>query len=196
MCVILMAIAGLAQPQTVLVLGDSIGAGYGLPDPDQGWVSLLQKRLAPQGWQVVNASVSGATTSDGLRSLGSLLGKHRPYITLVELGGNDGLRGTPIGNIRANLASIIDKTKKTGSKVLLIGITLPPNYGRRHIQRFEKIYDDLAAQQDVIMVSFARTQAGTNPAYLQFDRIHPNTAAQPILLEAVWEKLAPLLYLQ
>lgn len=190
LCVMILAFCSSAQGETMLVLGDSIAAGYGLPDVSKSWVSMLQRELKPYGWKVINAGVTGATTTDALARLSGLLNKHKPSITLIELGGNDGMQGTPIHRIRSNLGRIIAQVQGKGSEAVLIGITLPPNYGQRHIARFEKMYIELAAQHHLLFLSFAHTKVGTDPRYLQFDRIHPNERAQPLLFNLVLERLA------
>lgn len=187
--------ASAAQAETLLVVGDSIGAGFGIP-ADQNWVALLRDRIQPSGWQVVNASRSGETTTGGLARLDNLLQRHQPDFTILELGGNDAMRGVSPAAIGNQLDSMLQRIQQSGSDAMLIGVTLPPNYGSRRRKAFEQMFVEVAEETDTVFVSFAHTQAGTDNAYLQIDRIHPNRRAQPILSEAVWNALAPHLKLQ
>lgn len=192
---ILILWSSAAGGETLLVLGDSIGASYGVPT-GKGWVSLLERKLRPHGWKVVNASQTGATTTAGLARIDSLLRAHKPDLTIVELGGNDGLRGIATGAVAGNLHRLIQRAQDADSQVLLIGVTLPPNYGRRRKRDFEQMFARVGREKGVPFVSFAHTRVGTSPAYLQIDRIHPNRKAQPILTEAVWDVLAEYLELE
>lgn len=185
----------MAQAETLLVIGDSIGAGVGVPTK-QNWVSLLDKRLRPVGWTVINASRSGETTTGGLGRLPGLLARHQPDFTIVELGGNDALRGVSPTAIGRNLEQMLQQIRQTDSDTMLIGVTLPANYGNRRRKSFEQMFVRVAEENDSLFVSFAHTRVGTDTAYLQIDRIHPNKRAQPILSEAVWEVLAPHLKLE
>ena len=195
-CLLIIGFPGYASASSLLVLGDSIAAGYGLQRQEASWVSLLSDKLQPHGWTVINAGLSGDTTTGGLARLDRLLLRHKPDFTLLELGGNDGLLGIPIAHIRNNLAQIIARLQSQGSGVMLVGITLPPNYGRRYIRRFERMYVELAQTEELPFLSLTDTAAGTDPAYLQADRIHPNAAAQPLLANAVWQHLAAALELK
>lgn len=179
---------------TLLVLGDSISAAFGL-DTRQGWVSLLEQRLAAEGfdYQVVNASVSGDTSAGGLARLPTLLAEHRPQLVIVELGGNDGLRGQPPAQLQQNLAAIVQSARASGARVLLLGMQLPPNYGARYNALFSQVYADVAGAAQVPLLGFFLDGVGGVPALMQGDGIHPNAAAQPRLLDNLWPQLKPLL---
>jgi len=179
---------------TLLVLGDSISAAFGL-DTRQGWVSLLEQRLAAEGfdYQVVNASVSGDTSAGGLARLPPLLAEHRPDLLIVELGGNDGLRGQPPAQLQQNLAAMVQQARKAGTRVLILGMKLPPNYGLRYTTAFADVFPQVAKEQDVALVPFLLEGAAGLPLMTQADGIHPTAAAQPRLLDNVWPVLKPLL---
>lgn len=179
---------------TVLVVGDSISAALGL-DTRQGWVSLLQERLREGGFehQVVNASISGDTTSGGLARLPALLSQHRPQLVIIELGGNDGLRGQPAAQLQQNLARMVDLSKEAGVGVLLLGMRLPPNYGQRYTEAFARTFSDVAQDKQVPLVPFLLDGVGGVPGMMQADGIHPAEAAQGRLLDNVWPTLKPLL---
>ncbi len=179
------------QAGTLLVLGDSISAAYGM-SPDQGWVHLLAERLKGR-YQVVNASVSGHTSQDGLQRLPALLAAHAPDIVVLELGGNDGLRGYPVARLKANLGAMIDRSRATGARVLLLGMEIPPNYGRRYTQEFRAVYQELAAELGVASIGFFLESVALQPGMMQNDGIHPSALAQPLLLETAWVALQPLL---
>mgnify|MGYP003441078842 FL=1 len=183
-----------AAAGTLLVLGDSISAAFGL-DTRQGWVSLLEQRLAAEGfdYQVVNASVSGDTSAGGLARLPTLLAEHRPQLVIVELGGNDGLRGQPPAQLQQNLAAIVQSARESGARVLLLGMQLPPNYGARYNALFSQVYADVAGAAQVPLLGFFLDGVGGVPALMQGDGIHPNAAAQPRLLDNLWPQLKPLL---
>ena len=187
--------AARAEAPVILVFGDSISAGYGLP-LEQGWVELLKTRLKSQGYgdQVVNASVSGETTAGGLARLPRALEVHHPSIVILELGGNDGLRGLPIAQMRANLTQMAALSSAAGAKVLLLGMRMPPNYGPQYTQQFATVFSDLAAERKIPLVPFLLTNIALSPALLQGDDIHPNALGQPILLDNVWPTLKPLLH--
>ena len=193
-CLLIMLLAQPALGATVLVVGDSISAGFGL-DTQPSWVDLLHERLKQQGFehQVVNASISGDTSSGGLARLPALLAEHRPELVIIELGGNDGLRGQPTEQLQQNLAAMVADSRKQGAGVLLLGMQLPPNYGARYTQSFAKVYSDLAASAEVPLVPFFLEGVGGQPALMQADGIHPNAQAQPLLLENVWPALQPML---
>jgi acyl-CoA thioesterase I len=186
-----------AGPHTpvVLVFGDSISAGYGLPRVEQGWVALLGAKLKSQGYgdQLVNASVSGETTSGGLARLPRALSVHHPAVVILELGGNDGLRALPVAQMRANLAKMIDLAAAQGGKVLLLGMRLPPNYGPEYTAQFAQAYTDLAHDKHVALVPFLLDGVALNPDLMQADGVHPNATAQPKLLDNAWPALLPLL---
>ena len=179
---------------TLLVLGDSISAAFGL-DTRQGWVSLLEQRLVAEGfdYRVVNASVSGDTSAGGLARLPTLLAEHRPQLVIVELGGNDGLRGQPPAQLQQNLAAMVEQSQKAGAKVLILGMQLPPNYGARYNALFSQVYADVATAAQVPLLGFFLEGVGGVPALMQGDGIHPNAAAQPRLLDNLWPQLKPLL---
>ena len=185
--------AAPAQP-TILVLGDSLSAGYGIK-MQQSWVSLLGKRLTEEGYgyRVVNASVSGETTQGGLARLPRALETHKPSVVIVELGGNDGLRGLPLASSRDNLARIIERSRAAKAKVLLVGMMLPPNYGARYAQEFRDMFTGLAAKYPVAFVPFLLDQVALKREWMQADGIHANAAGQPQMLENVWPKLKSLL---
>jgi acyl-CoA thioesterase-1 len=186
--------AARAEAPVILVFGDSISAGYGLP-LEQGWVELLKTRLKSQGYgdQVVNASVSGETTAGGLARLPRALELHHPSIVILELGGNDGLRGLPIAQMRANLTQMATLSSASGAKVLLLGMRMPPNYGPEYTKQFALVFSDLATEKKIPLVPFLLTNIALSPALLQGDDIHPNALGQPILLDNVWPTLKPLL---
>jgi acyl-CoA thioesterase-1 len=189
------AIDGAAA--TILILGDSLSAGYGL-DQNDGWVALLQQRLA-QGrypYQTVNASISGETTSGGLSRLPAELERHRPAIVVLELGGNDGLRGLPLAQMRQNLADMIARCQARQARVVLAGMQLPPNYGGAYIRGFEQVYAGLAAEHRVTLIPFLLAGLGEDRADFQADGIHPTREAQPVILDNVWKYLQPLLQRQ
>jgi len=183
-----------AQAPVILVLGDSLSAAYGIALAD-GWVALLQGRLRERGldFQVVNAGISGDTTAGGLARLPGLLERHRPAVLIVELGANDGLRGMRPTMIRDNLARIIQAGRAAGSRVLLTGIQLPPNYGAAYNLAFQGVFQDLAATQGVALVPSLLAGVAEDRALMQADGIHPDTAAQSRILDNVWPVLAPLL---
>ena len=185
-----------AQAPVILVFGDSISAGYGLPRVEQGWVELLKARLQAQGYgyQVVNASVSGETTAGGLARLPRALELHHPKIVILELGGNDGLRALPIAQLRANLTQMVTLSTAIGAKVLLLGMRMPPNYGPEYTKQFALVFSDLASGQKIPSVPFLLNDVALSPNLLQQDDIHPNALGQPILLDNVWPALKPLLH--
>lgn len=186
--------AGAAPAPSILVVGDSLSAGYGIELRD-GWVTLLQQRLSKQGYPhaVVNASISGDTTSGGRTRLAAALKRHRPEIVILELGGNDGLRGLSLRETRANLEAMVKTAQTAGARVLLVGIHLPPNYGPEYTGKFHAIYRDLAHAYDLAFVPFLLEGVALVPGLMQPDGIHPRAAAQPRLLDNVWPYLEPLL---
>ncbi|AVO60380.1 arylesterase [Pseudomonas sp. 22526] len=190
----LMCMAQNAAAGTVLIVGDSISAAFGL-DTRQGWVALLEQRLKSEGFndKVVNASISGDTSAGGQARLPALLAEHKPELVILELGGNDGLRGQLPTQLQQNLASMIDSSKASGAKVLLLGMQLPPNYGVRYTQAFAEVYSKLANEKNIALVPFFLEGVGGNPELMQADGIHPAVAAQGKLLENVWPTLKPLL---
>ncbi|MBV8784264.1 MAG: arylesterase [Gammaproteobacteria bacterium] len=184
----------VAAEHTVLVFGDSLSAAYGLR-PEQGWVTLLGQRLQAQGYgyQVINASVSGETTSGGLARLPRALQLHRPGLVVLELGANDALRGLPVSETRGNLARLIELSRASGARVLLVGIRIPPNYGPRFANDFAAIYPQLAQQYHLPLVPFLLEKVALDPARMQPDGMHPNAAGEPPVLDTLWPYLKPLL---
>ncbi|WP_437883977.1 arylesterase [Pseudomonas sp. LRF_L74] len=183
-----------ASAAGVLLVGDSISAGLGL-DTRQGWVALLQTRMREEGFQqpVVNASISGDTSAGGLSRLPALLRQHAPEVVVIELGGNDGLRGQTPAQLQQNLAGMVEQSQRSGARVLLLGMRLPPNYGKRYTTAFAEVYPALAKQYDVPLVPFFLEGAAGIPSMMQADGIHPAANAQPLLLDNVWPTLKPLL---
>jgi acyl-CoA thioesterase-1 len=183
-----------AEPPTVLVLGDSLSAAYGIR-LEQGWVALLQDRLKDKGYghRVVNASSSGETTGGALARLPRALERHRPAVVVIELGGNDGLRGLPIADVRANFESLIRLSRDSGANVLLIGMRIPPNYGATYTRTFHDLFGELAAKHRLPLVPFFLDGIALDDSLMLEDGLHPNAAAQPKLLEMAWPKLEPLL---
>lgn len=184
------ATAKAQEKPTILVLGDSLSAGYNI-DVEQGWVELLNQKLQQEGYPhtVINGSISGDTTTQGLLRLPTLLEQHEPEIVIIELGGNDALRGTAPNAIKRNLGKLIDTSKRSGAEVLLLGIQIPPNYGQRYAQAFFDNYAQLANEKKVKLVPFFLENVGGNDELMQDDGIHPNAKAQPILLHNIWPQL-------
>ncbi len=176
-----------ASPPTVLVFGDSLSAGYGV-DVDQTWVALLQSRLTAQGYEhrVINASISGETTQGGMTRIDAALDNFSPDLVILELGGNDGLRGFPPEIIKENIRSIIAASRDRGAAAVILGIRIPTNYGSRYTQAFEGIYSELATELDVPWIEFFMEGVALNEELMQEDGIHPNAEAQPMLLDNAW----------
>ena len=194
-CTVVEARIALAQgAPVILIVGDSISAGYGLP-AGIGWGSLLQRRLAAEHrpHAVVNASISGDTTASGRARLEALLTRYRPAITVIELGGNDGLRGGSVDAMRQNLEAMTVAAQKAGSRVLLVGMRMPPNYGTAYVRRFDATFAEVAKAHKAALVPFFFEGFGEDDAMFQGDRIHPTAAAQAKLLDNVWQELKPLL---
>lgn len=185
--VLLLVLALPAWAQNILLVGDSISAAFGL-EIEQGWVSLLQKRLEEQDYphRVVNASVSGETTAGGLARLPVLLEQVQPELVIIELGGNDGLRGLPAANMQQNLSAMVEQSRASGADVILLGMRIPPNYGPRYNDAFEQVFVDLSQSLDVPLVPFLLEGVGTVPELMLDDGIHPGAAAQPLLLDNAW----------
>lgn len=183
-----------ADAPTILVVGDSLSAGYGI-NVNEGWVSLLARRLEAQGYgyRVVNASSSGETTGGGLTRLPRALDLHKPELVILELGSNDGLRGLPIAQMRANLEAMIGLAKSRGARVLLLGMQIPPNYGPTYTSGFHAAFVDLAKQHQLPLVPFFLDRVALRTDLMQDDELHPNAAGQPLLLDNVWPSLEPLL---
>jgi len=185
------------ESRTLLVVGDSISAGYGI-QREEGWVSLLSQALLEreEPWRVINASISGETTGGGLARLPALLREHTPALVIIELGGNDGLRGYPIGKMRENLSAMVQQVQQQQAVALLVAMRIPPNYGPRYTDAFERVYADVAAHLDAALVPFLLDRVALEDGLMQADGIHPTAAAQPLLLEAVWTYLEPLLVVE
>jgi acyl-CoA thioesterase-1 len=184
-----------AAPQhSILVFGDSLSAAYGIAQA-RGWVALLAERLKRErpDYSVVNASISGETSAGGAARMGKTLAQHKPAIVILELGANDGLRGLPLGQLRQNLASMIEQAQKAGARVVLVGMKLPPNYGPEYTRAFETTYGELARRYKTALVPFLLEDFAEKQELFQLDRIHPTDAAQPLMLERVWKVLQPLL---
>ena len=194
LCLIAAAPARTAEPPVILVAGDSLSAGYGLA-PGQGWVALMEQRLKHEGYgyRVVNASVSGETTDGGVQRLDRALARHRPAVVIIELGGNDGLRGLPVSRISANLDLLIGKCQSAGARALLIAIRMPPNYGQRYTTSFQGIYQELATRHRIGVASLLTEPMAVDLRLFQPDGIHPTAAAQPLLVDNLWPQLVPLL---
>ena len=184
----------MASDRTILVFGDSLSAAYGIR-PEQGWVPLLVQRLHSQGYgyQVVNASVSGETSSGGLERLPRALQLHAPEIVILELGANDGLRGLPVSALHENLARMVQLAQAGGARVLLLGIRIPPNYGPRYTEEFARVFPGVAQQYHLPLVPFLLDKVALNPALMQEDGLHPNAAGEPLVLDTLWPYLKPLL---
>ena len=179
---------------TLLVLGDSLSAGYGIK-AGSGWVNLLDQRLNTEGYdyRVINASVSGETTAGGRARLPVLLKTHQPTVVIIELGANDGLRGLPILQLRSNLKAMILAAQSAKAKVLLVGMQIPPNYGDLYTNQFTSSFTDLAKNHRVKLVPFFLEKVALDSSLLQSDNLHPNERAQPLLLNTLWPQLKPLL---
>jgi acyl-CoA thioesterase I len=190
----LLMVDAYSASKTVLVLGDSLSAEYGLAR-GAGWVSLLEKKLKENKIDatVVNASISGETTSGGKARLPSLLDKYRPNLVILELGGNDGLRGLPVAATQANIRAMVTASKKAKSKVLLVGMQIPPNYGRDYAENFSRLYTVTAKETGIPLVPFLLAEIADKPQLFQADRIHPTAEAHPIMLNNIWPHLKPLL---
>jgi acyl-CoA thioesterase-1 len=183
-----------AQPRTVLVLGDSLSAAYGL-SPSQGWVALTGERIARSkpGWRVVNASISGETTAGGAARVVREVVLHRPSVVVIELGANDALRGLPLRQTRTNLARMIGAAQGVGARVLLVGMRIPPNYGAAYTQEFERGFRELSERFDTALLPFFLEPIALDRAAFQGDNLHPVASAQPKLRDHVWGALEPLL---
>ena len=191
---VLFGSAARAESPVILVLGYSLSAGYGIP-VEKGWVSLLQRRLVERGfpYRVVNASISGDTTSGGLSRLPAALELHRPAIVVLELGANDGLRGQPPMVMNRTLARMIELGQQAGARVLLAEMRIPPNYGPLYTQKFQATFGELAKRYDILLIPFMLDGVAGNPALIQDDGLHPRAEGQPRILENVWPILQPAL---
>ena len=188
------AAASIAASGTILVYGDSLSSAYGIAQ-DHGWVKLLETRLKGEkrNYSVANASISGETTSGGLSRMKQALERHKPSITVIELGANDGLRGLPVAEMRKNLETMIKMARTAGSRVVLVGVKMPPNYGADYNKAFDAAFRDLAKAHETGLVPFLFEGFADKREFYQSDNLHPNAAAQPILLENVWKALKPML---
>lgn len=188
------AVPPAASPPLVLVVGDSLSAEYGLRR-GSGWVALLAERLLkiPPGWQTFNASISGETSAGGLTRLAPLLAQHRPRLVVIELGANDALRGLDLEATARNLDAMVSAAQAIGARVLLLGMRMPPNYGRSYGERFERLYRDIAAARRCALVPFFLAGVAERLELFQADRIHPTEQAQPQMLENVWPALRKLI---
>ena len=186
--------AAHADDPAIVVLGDSLSSGYGL-NGAASWVTLLDRRLSDEGYEydVVNASIAGDTSAGGLSRLPRLLEVHEPALVVIEMGGNDGLRGQPVGNLRKNLERMIELVRDSGAAVLLTGIQIPPNYGPLYTQQFSALYPMLAQDYEIALVEFLMDGVALNDHLMQADRIHPNADGQPLMLDNVWRVLSGLL---
>jgi len=191
-----MSWAACAAPaeKSILVYGDSLSAAYGIAQ-SRGWVALLGERMKRErpDYSVANASVSGETSAGGVARIEATLARFHPTIVIVELGANDGLRGQPVGQMKINLGVIIEQSRRSGARVLLVGMKLPPNYGDEYTGSFERSFGELAKQHHVALVPFMMEGFAEKREYFQNDRIHPNADAQPLILDRVWQGLRPLL---
>ena len=176
------------------MFGDSLSAAYGIAQ-SRGWVALLGERVKRErpDYSVANASVSGETSAGGLGRIDAALARNRPAVVIVELGANDGLRGLPISQMKSNLGSIIERSQKSGARVLVVGMKLPPNYGEEYTGAFERGFAEVAKRYRVALVPFMLEGFAEKPDYFQPDRIHPNAQAQPLIAERIWQALRPLL---
>jgi acyl-CoA thioesterase-1 len=190
----LFATSAYSASKTVLVVGDSLSAEYGI-SRGAGWVSLLGKKINAKNIDatVVNASISGETTSGGRARLPALLKQHDPDVVVIELGGNDGLRGLPLTAAQSNLQKMIGMAKESNARVLLVGMQIPPNYGRNYAEKFSTMYANLAQKMNVPLVPFLLQGVAEQPELFQADRIHPRASAQPLMLDNIWTHLKPLL---
>lgn len=187
-------VSSSVSARTLLVLGDSLSAAYGI-SPEQGWVALLETRLQQEyaDIRVVNASISGETTQGGITRLPALLKRHQPDWIVLELAANDGLRGMPLALIERNISTLIKLSEDAKAKPLLVGIRLPPNYGVSYTERFYTLFETLAQQYEISRVPFLLDGIALQETLMQSDGLHPNAKAQPLLLENVWAYLQPLL---
>ena len=178
--------------KSILILGDSLSAAYGIPT-EKSWVNLLSQQLSNQhkSYTLVNASISGDTTDGGLQRLPKLLSHHTPAIVLIELGANDGLRGFPLNLIQNNLTQLVKQSQASGATVLLAGMKIPPNYGRHYTTGFHQLYHRVAKENDAVLIGFLLDGIADNPALMQADRIHPTVEAQPLMAKKIWEALSP-----
>ena len=189
-----LVLPNMAEARIILIVGDSLSAAYGIP-VEQVWVALLQERLDSRDYpyRIINASISGDTTANARARLSQALASHEPDVVLLELGGNDGLRGLSLAAMKSNLAAMISSVQETGAQLLLIGVQLPPNYGPRYTEKFQAVYRELAAEHDLALLPSLVDGIGTEQNLMQQDGIHPNVTAQPLIRDHVWEAMLPLL---
>lgn len=198
--IVLLALTVLCLPaargagQTIVVVGDSLSSGYGIA-AEQSWVAMLEDRLQTEGYgyQVVNASIAGDTSAGGLARLPRLLELHEPELVVIELGGNDGLRGQPVATLRANLTKMIELSRDSGAGVVLAGMQIPPNYGPAYTRSLAAVYPELAQQFDATLIEFLLEGVALNNELMQPDGVHPNAAGQKVVFANVWRVLGPLL---
>jgi acyl-CoA thioesterase-1 len=183
-----------AAPPAIVIVGDSLSAAYGM-EISESWPSLLQQRLKENGhaYRVFNSSITGDTTQGGLTRLPRLLERHRPAIVILELGGNDGLRGLPVEVTRSNLASMIEQSRAAGARVILAEMRIPPNYGQSYTEKFNGTYQELSTEHDLVLLPFLLQDIALEPGLMMDDGIHPTAAAQPLIVDQVWAVLEPLL---
>lgn len=195
LCVVIMALMSQTlMAKSIVVLGDSISAAYGI-DVAQGWVALVQKKLndTHHDFTLYNDSISGDTSAGGLARLDQALSLRKPNILILELGANDGLRGLPPAQMKSNLVEIIRRAQHANAKVLLLGIKIPPNYGKRYIEMFYNVYPQLAQEMHIPVIPFLLEDIALTTGLMQPDGLHPNAQAQPIIAEKIWQQLLPLL---
>ncbi|HBA08361.1 MAG TPA: arylesterase [Methylotenera mobilis] len=188
------SVPAYAENPKIMIYGDSLSAAYGIPQ-QKGWASLLQQKLVSEHYQydVVNASISGETTSGGVSRIRNALSQIKPNIIILELGANDGLRGLPIESMIANLNTIIQEGKKSGAKILLVGMKIPPNYGPQYTKLFSQSYLKLSQEHQIPLVPFMLENIAAKTNLIQDDGLHPNAIAQPLVLDNIWSKLKMLL---
>jgi acyl-CoA thioesterase-1 len=186
--------AALGSGRTLVVVGDSLSSGYGMA-AEQSWVAMLKERLLGEGYgyDVVNASIAGDTSAGGLARLQRLLDKHSPAVVVIELGGNDGLRGQPIDSLRDNLAKMIEQSQRSGARVALAAVQIPPNYGPAYTRALSAVYPELAERFHATLVDLSLADVALKPELMQGDGIHPNAAGQKIVFANVWRVLGPML---
>jgi acyl-CoA thioesterase-1 len=197
MLAVLWVAASASASQTIVVVGDSLSSGYGLT-AEQSWVSMLRERLDSEayGYDVVNASIAGDTSAGGLARLPRLLAEHSPAVVVIELGGNDGLRGQPVDVLRSNLAKMIELSQQHGARVVLAGMRIPPNYGPAYTQSFAAVYSELSMRYQIALVDFLLAGVALHPELMQADGIHANAAGQKLVFENVWRVLPGVLRAQ
>lgn len=195
-CIVSLYSTTLSAQSNIVVLGDSISAGYGI-DVKKGWVSLLQQKLDQENksYTIFNESITGDTTAGGLARIDKALVQHKPTLVLLELGANDGLRGLSPKRMKSNLAEIIRRCQKSGSQVLLLSMRIPPNYGKRYVDMFYEIYPQLAKEMDIPFVPFILEEVALVKEMMQKDGLHPNAKAQPIITKKIWQHIKSVLEL-